>query len=79
MDNKQTSKKTPVAENGYVVEAKDEDVEMRCGYFGWTPNCLKRFNTPPWLLLCIMWFVFTQGKKDVQMHESGGFRMNASV
>ena len=40
----------------------NEEEDHRCGYFGWTPDCLQCFNTPPWLLTCMMVLIFTLGK-----------------
>ena len=51
-----------------VVESPDEEVsDLRCGYFGWRPKWLQRFNRPSWLIVCIMWFTFTQGKEAISL------------
>ena len=63
-DNGHVVSVNKASENDPVVtEVDDEDVsEHKCGYFGWTPSCLQRFNTPPWLLVCIMFYTFSQGR-----------------
>ena len=38
----------------------DED-NLRCGYFSWRPDCLRKVNKPPWLLVTVMFMAFTQG------------------
>ena len=65
IDNGHVVSADKAAENGHVVTGEnDEDVsEHQCGYFGWTPSYLQRFNTPPWLLVCMMVLMFTQGIK----------------
>ena len=45
------------------VEVINEDnSDITCGYCGWKPEWLQIFNTPRFLLACVSWFTFTQGK-----------------
>ena len=51
--------------DGKTYNADDEpeiEEHLKCGYWSWRPSCLQRFNTPRFLLVCIMWTTFTQGK-----------------
>ena len=39
---------------GDVIAAEDGGVEeYRCGWCGWRPKCLQKFNTAPWLLVML--------------------------
>ena len=43
----------------------EEDAEipenLRCGYFGWRPDWLQKYNNPRALLACVCWSTFVQG------------------
>ena len=51
--------------NGFRIEEKIEkeihERNLKCGYFGWTPDCLQKCNTPQCLLATLSGFMFIIG------------------
>ena len=43
-------------------EQAEEYDSLRCGYLCWRPDWLQRFNHPHFLLACVCWSTFIQGK-----------------
>jgi hypothetical protein len=48
-------------ENEKKFDEDEEEDDLRCGWFGWTPGCLQRCNNSKALLANLCLLTFAQG------------------